>query len=69
MNTCVSENEITSGSDTTSYGIPAVDDSNTKTARYALPRLTSTNSSSKKMKSPDDFLSSIKMLWMGHWRA
>ena len=56
VNTCILENEIFSGLDT-SHGIPAVD---TTSPECALSGLTSTNNSSKERKSPDGFPTSIK---------
>ena len=52
--------ETSSGSDTTSHVIPAVADVNAIYPECALPGLTSTNNSSKKRKSRDDFPTSIK---------
>ena len=56
----VPENEISSGSNTSSHGVPAVDDVDIASPRYPLPGSTSANSSSKKRKSPDDFATSTK---------
>ena len=60
MNTRVFENEISSGLDITSHGIPSVDDLDTTPPECILPGLTSTIISSKKRKSCDDFSTSIK---------
>ena len=65
MNTCVLENEIFSGSNITSHGIPVVNNVNTAPPEYALPRLSSTNNSSMKRKSYDDFSTSIKNVMNG----
>ena len=60
INKCVLESEISSRSDRTPRGIPAVDDVNTTKQGYPLPELTSINNSSKKRKSCDYFPTSIK---------
>ena len=62
VNKRIFEDEISSGSDITSHGTPSVDDVYT-TPECILPGLTSTNKSSNKRKSRDDFSTSIKKLY------